>query len=111
MSVVSEVDPKSGQKRRGDGVQNNCKDAAGAHAQPEIDPCPEHCRKNEEHRQRRQDIPECGFRVTGDPLGIASIAPEPQNSQQRYQRQLNDQRPEGRAALGNLRYHGDDNAG
>jgi hypothetical protein len=60
---------------------------------PKSDSVPQHCWHHKKHRKRWKDVPERRLRVRCDALGVAGIMPQPQNAEDRNQRQRNDQAP------------------
>src|SRR5258708_7647656 len=69
--------PQLGERPSCAEIKHDGQSAARSYAWPKTDASTKHRRKNQEHRQRRQDIPERGFRVTGYPFGVTGITPEP----------------------------------
>src|SRR5262245_5949257 len=79
-------------------VEDEGKGATGCEREPKSDPVAQHRRHYQEHRQRREHVPECRLCMDGDPLDIAGIMPQPENAEDRYERQGYDESPERRRA-------------
>ena len=61
--------------------------ASGEKGGPEADTPPQQRRDQQEHRQRRDHIPEGRLRMIGEAGGIAGVAPQPDHAEHRHQRQ------------------------
>src|ERR1700721_2035483 len=96
------VNAEPGERPDREGIKAHGEKARKGEGGPKSQPVPEHCRNDQEHRQRRQDEPKGAFRLGGNALGVGGILPQPDHRQDRNDRQRGDQTAEARTAARHL---------
>jgi hypothetical protein len=92
-------------------VEHEGQNTGQAKCRPEANPAPQQRRQDQEHRKGRQHEPEGGLGEGCDRSGIRGVSPQPDKGEDGYERQRQDYRAHGRAALGDLGRRGNYDAG